>query len=816
MTMSAASTVLFSLWVAASAAAQCIDYGDHAHLAGGVATGGSVSGVAVMGHHAYVVDSLARLVVIDIAEPTDPRIVQYVPLADEPRKVVGSGGRVYVIDGAINVKIFDVAEPETPVYIGRFATGSAANLALVGTTLYLLDAWRLKVVDVSDPAEPRELASVETPVRGSCIAAAGSRVYFAGYGDDSVYVVDASDPSAPRIAGEVYDFDFNVCGLAAAGDIVYAASQEGSGDPLFVVDASDPTNPRIMGSAYTWFPGLAVAIDGDHAFVTRAEAGLAIVDVSDPSHPTLVGSVGTPGGLGWDVTVAGDHAYVADGARGLQVIDVANPVAPPLLGTLETSAPFHGVVVSGTTAYAASGSHGLQVIDVSDPTAPTVIGGVGAGDDAECIASCGERVALASTHWGGGFPYADIFLVDVTDPTHPQILGSVTTPGHAADLAMTEDYVLVAGDTTGLHVVEAADPHNPRLAHTVDTPGRATGVATGGDHAYVTDGDGGFHVLDIAAPEPHIVGTEASLPEALDVVVVGDLAYVVDGRAGLCVIDVADVSHPRCIGDLDRFRFADAIAVEGRFAYLAGGLTGLQVVDVTNPSNLRLVGCGATIHEEYVQSVACAGGVAYLAGLGGFYVAPRQCDEVQSVFLSSLDAARVGNDAVLRWSIDLPQDHIGFTVWRDMGTSGRILLGQAVAIDAVTFEFTDHDPPSGSTTYWLRETAPDGRENWYGPAQLPAGTVIAAPRLEPNEPNPFNPTTTWRYSAPSGGPVRLAVYDLRGALVKTLVDADLPAGEGTAVWDGRNDQGGVVPAGVYLVRLETSAGVRTAKATLAR
>jgi len=72
-------------------------------------------------------------------------------------------------------------------------------------------------------------------------------------------------------------------------------------------------------------------------------------------------------------------------------------------------------------------------------------------------------------------------------------------------------------------------------------------------------------------------------------------------------------------------------------------------------------------------------------------------------------------------------------------------------------------------------------------------------------PNPFNPSTTVRFTLPVAGPARLAVYDMRGARLRTLVAAELAAGEHTAPWDGQDDQGRVAAAGVYLVRLASGA-----------
>jgi flagellar hook assembly protein FlgD len=55
------------------------------------------------------------------------------------------------------------------------------------------------------------------------------------------------------------------------------------------------------------------------------------------------------------------------------------------------------------------------------------------------------------------------------------------------------------------------------------------------------------------------------------------------------------------------------------------------------------------------------------------------------------------------------------------------------------------------------------------------------------------------------GAADVAVYDLRGRLVRTIVDGDYEAGYQTASWDGRDESGRDVSSGVYFLRA-TSAG----------
>ena len=68
-------------------------------------------------------------------------------------------------------------------------------------------------------------------------------------------------------------------------------------------------------------------------------------------------------------------------------------------------------------------------------------------------------------------------------------------------------------------------------------------------------------------------------------------------------------------------------------------------------------------------------------------------------------------------------------------------------------------------------------------------------------PNPFNPQTTIDFSLASSAAVSIAIYDVKGALVKTLVDETMPAGEHSARWNGVDEQGRSAASGIYFVRM---------------
>ncbi len=100
------------------------------------------------------------------------------------------------------------------------------------------------------------------------------------------------------------------------------------------------------------------------------------------------------------------------------------------------------------------------------------------------------------------------------------------------------------------------------------------------------------------------------------------------------------------------------------------------------------------------------------------------------------------------------------------------------------------------------------------PTGIKDGPVPSRLALE-NYPNPFNPTTTIRYSLPEAARVTLAVYDVNGQLVRMLAhDVKRPAGVFEAEWNGTDSKGRPVASGVYFYRLVAGSEQVTRKAVL--
>lgn len=93
------------------------------------------------------------------------------------------------------------------------------------------------------------------------------------------------------------------------------------------------------------------------------------------------------------------------------------------------------------------------------------------------------------------------------------------------------------------------------------------------------------------------------------------------------------------------------------------------------------------------------------------------------------------------------------------------------------------------------------------PKPLASNLKIPEPKtlvLFQNYPNPFNPTTTIQFDLPTAGEVTLKIYNLRGELVRTLIEERRNAGIHRVLWDGADEHGRRQSSGVYFYQLETT------------
>ncbi len=124
--------------------------------------GGGVRSMVVRDTRAYVAASFAGLIILDVSDPSQPvELGSYAP-AISVRGVAVEGTRAYIAAGDDGLRIVDVSRPDEPRELGRYdPSGSISRVAVEGTLVHVSPD--LRVLDVSDPAQPQLLSVARFP-----------------------------------------------------------------------------------------------------------------------------------------------------------------------------------------------------------------------------------------------------------------------------------------------------------------------------------------------------------------------------------------------------------------------------------------------------------------------------------------------------------------------------------------------------------------------------------------------------------------------------------------------------------------------------
>ena len=80
--------------------------------------------------------------------------------------------------------------------------------------------------------------------------------------------------------------------------------------------------------------------------------------------------------------------------------------------------------------------------------------------------------------------------------------------------------------------------------------------------------------------------------------------------------------------------------------------------------------------------------------------------------------------------------------------------------------------------------------------------IVESFSISQNYPNPFNPITTLNYYLPEESIVNITIYDLKGNIVKKIVDQIETSGFKSVQWNGTNNKGQSASAGAYIYVIE--------------
>ncbi len=793
-----------------------------APLAGGsaVVPGGAAS-VVVDGDLAYVTDRSGGLAVVDIVDPLAPEILRTAALPGTPAGVAIAGDHAYATCGATGVAILQRREDVYPLLEGsRNTQDNARDVAVYGNTAFVADLESgLAIIDISDPSSLGYPSYVDTPNKAMAVAVAGDHAFvvdreyglhvidvpdraivgscslftinravavdgdyaFVACGDDGLAVVDVRDPTDPTLATTVAT-PSDAFHVAISGNLAYVAC---GGQGLQIFNISDPTTPLLIGGCPEAYFAQDVAVDGDYAYVAGgSEELIIVVDVSDPTNPTRIAD-GDGADQADNIWVSGDRAYTTDWAdERLHIYDVSVPWNPTHIGSYRTSHYALGLAVAGDLAFVAVAYDGLQVIRVAQSTAVTALDTAQSLD----VEPVGEDIAFASLaatttdslRWelsaDGGAHWTEV----PSDATWTEL----PFPGSEFLWRSTLVYEVGGGIPTCIDLrIEWWNEEFPAIDSIVD----------------IGNDQGGQVSLSWWRSRFDAVGSDMPIFEyavyrRIDGALGAPAASTsADGRSERTSAK-RTLSSPEASAPLTPpgdWHFVTTVPACGEEHYATVAPT---LVDST-------VANGMHWSVFFVSALTATPGVYFDSVPDSGYSVDNLSPEMPGDF-----AVEYGSgENHLAWSECEAVDFECFRVYRGTDPNFAPLPDNLIHS---TGDVTWTDEVEHGWQYHYRITAVDVSGNESDPAAPGSVTGVDTPTtpnrfaLHQNAPNPFAPGTTIRYDVPlEGGHVRIEIFDVAGRLVRVLVERTEPPGRKQTTWDGTDERGVRVAAGIYYYRL---------------
>ncbi len=437
--------------------------------------------IALVGDYVYMDKDLAKMLIIDISNLSNPILIDSVNTSFGGAFVADN--LLYAVSEMSNDKgliIFNVSNPVNPILIsqtilpfGAIDVTVSGNYAFITNGVFsgsnISKAGQLRVFDITDPTNPTEIGLYESP--GNV---------------DNLSVINNTI-------------------IISEGNYFTSNSKEGSG--LRIIDITDPVSPEPIG--FYELPGKSkyVAVRNKYAFVLTRFGGISVVDIQDISAPTQIGYYNSPGEP-LDISLQGNLAYLAD-ANALRIIDISDVTNPVELGSYASDEYLLKVDVQWNFAFVLSYGKGMCVFDISNPSDINKVGFLDLSwlNLASILVEDNYAYIGGETtdHWGGA---GYIEIIDIAEPSNPRKVGEYWGGGLGwqgvylpADLELDGKYLYVANKTY-LDILDVSDPTTPVIVSSATAFAKEIEVYK--NYTFVSYPSYGLMIFDItdpAAPE---------------------------------------------------------------------------------------------------------------------------------------------------------------------------------------------------------------------------------------------------------------------------------------------------------------------------
>ncbi len=370
--------------------------------------------LAASGQRAYVSSSEGRLQIFDFSDPTNPVLLGTESTGSGGHDRMRLDGDLAYVTGGTSLFIYDISNPAVPRRIGRSDGGVTwfGGFTVWNKRAFFTGRSTLNVFDATDPTKPRleifdpnDLAArVRNPFEDAFgdatdVALDGGYAFVADP-TGGLHVIDVSDSARPRRVASVGTNAVHVSVNNGYAYVRKGITYDASSEALEIYDVREPRTPRLLKSVIlptsqsssSYDDILGVHVSGKHCYVGSQRDGLMVFDVSLPANPRQLGKIS--GGVSRMVT-SGNYLFSLRWVYGgCPIFDIRNPSQPRLIGYGEPIIA-NDVAVSGNQAFWAHTS-GVLVDNVSNPARPVRLGKLSDASAATALAASRSHLYVAA------------------------------------------------------------------------------------------------------------------------------------------------------------------------------------------------------------------------------------------------------------------------------------------------------------------------------------------------------------------------------------------------------------------------------------
>jgi hypothetical protein len=493
-------------------------------------------------------------------------------------ELAGKDTFLYLGSGS-GVRILSIADSVHPRMLGQInARSLVSQLAIKDSLLFVAcGSWGAQVYSVSDPANPRELGSMDAVIGDLCV----QDTFCYAVGGDSLRIYNVASPSQPSLVGAIRDsgdlvvvangyafsagrWVMNIYNVTDPAHPTWANSRGGpayamfvrrnllfcssvQSDNMTVLNIADPLNITQV-SKVDGYGGEGLYVDDLYAYLscTYGHSGLFVIDVSDSSRPAMRDSINPEGVEEWEPYVphSPGYGYLADAHGGLVTVDLhdVSSISEEWSGYKADKAI--DVHIDGRLAYIADDLSGLQIVDVSDPERPSSVGLFDVVGTRETYTAEARDSFAFIGWWGSNRRF--LRVLDVTDPSSPVFAAEESCRNPPQDIVL-RDTLLYCVEQNQVQIFSVARPREPVRVGSCE----GDGVALVVQDTFAYTAAGAIRVTNVARPDsPFVASTiwRASRNlQVLDTILVcapGPVMwYNIARPASPTVIDSIDLGH---------------------------------------------------------------------------------------------------------------------------------------------------------------------------------------------------------------------------------------------------------------------------------